>query len=480
MKNKKIMKYTINSSIIIIGAVIITILLNAILVAFDSKIPLEISLNKDEIFELTDESKEIVAQIDEDTQIIVLFDGTTVANDQLTLLTGILEKYAYANEKITFKTVDYYNDPMELVMNYPEAIKQISDPRYAMIFVQGDKFEVAESQSYISDSGKSNIERIVTNKLAMFSDGFRFSEITLTTGHGEKRNEVFDSVMDMYDYRINTVDLLKEDFPENKESLVIIDAPTMDFTAEEIEKLDAYLGRGGNVQIYFNPLLSNDELPRLEKYLADEWGIKRGHKVIVDMDNKLESGETEEAVYGILSVAKLADSEIVAPMKSSQRSVLYSASNPLDIVSDKTASLEVTPVLSTASGAYLKDVTAIKDSKTGEEQSGTFHIALTATKSNYTLDDEVFTGKLLVCGSGYAMDTLVGSKACANEDLLMNSFSWMRGSETGITVREKDLPTGSLTVPGSHFWPWFIVLVVVIPIALLAGGVVIWMKRRYK
>ncbi len=480
MKNKKALKYSINSSIVIIGAIIITVLLNAVLVAFDSKIPLEISLNKDEIFELTKESKEIASQIDKDTQIIVLYDGTTVATDQLTLLTGIIEKYAYTNDKITFKTVDYYTDPMELVMNYPEAMKQISDPRYAMIFVQGDKYEVAESQSYISNSGKSNIERIITNKLAMFADGFQFSEITLITGHGEKRNEVFDSVMNMYDYRINTVDLLKEDFPETKESLVIIDAPTADFTAEEIEKLDAYLGRGGNVQIYFNPLLSNDALPRLEKYLADEWGIKRGHKVIVDMDNKLESGEAETAIYGILSVAKLTDSEMVAPIKTSQRSVLYSASNPLEIAADKTASLEITPVLSTASGAYLKDVDAIKDSKSGDDPTGTFHVALAATKSNYTLNEEVFTGKLLVSGSGYTMDTLIGSKACANEDLLMNSFSWMRGSETGITVREKDLPTGSLTVPGSHFWPWFIVLVAVIPIALLAGGVVIWMKRRYK
>ncbi len=480
MKNKKAMKYSINSSVIIIGAVIITVLLNAILVAFDSKIPLEISLNKDEIFDLTKESKEIASQIDEDTQIIVLFDGTTVATDQLTMLTGIIEKYTYVNDKITYKTVDYYSDPMELVMNYPEAMKQISDPRYAMIFVQGDKYEVAESQSYISDSGKSNIERIITNKLAMFSDGFQFSEITLTTGHGEKRNEVFDSVMDMYDYRIRTIDLLKEDFPDNKESLVIIDAPTTDFTAEEIDKLDAYLGRGGNVQIYFNPLLSNDELPRLEKYLADEWGIERGHKVIVDMDNKLESGETETSVYGIISVANLTDSEIVKPIKTSQRSILYSASNPLEIAADKTASVEVTPVISTASNAYLKDISAIKESKNADDQTGTFHVVLTATKSNYTLDDEVFTGKLLVCGSGYSMDTLVGSKACANEDLLMNSFSWMRGSETGITVREKELPTGSLTVPGSHFWPWFIILVAVIPIALLAGGVVIWMKRRYK
>ena len=480
MKNKKNLKYSVNSSVIIIGAVIITILLNAILVSFDSKIPLEISLNQDEIYALTEESKQIADQIDEETQIIVLYDGTTVVNEQMSLLTNIIDQYTQRNEKITSKTIDYYSNPMDLIMSYPDAVNSIADPRYAMIFVQGDQYDIAEAASYITTSGKSNIERIITNKLATFTDGFRISEITLTTGHGEKLNEVFDSVLGMYDYKIKTVDLLKEELPEGKESLVVINAPTGDFSAEEIEKLDSYLGRGGNVQIYFNPLLSNEELPRLEGYLANEWSIKRNHGVIVDMDNKLESGSDATDVYGILSVAELSDSDIVAPVKSGKRSVLYSAANPLEIAGDKTVSVKMEPVLFTSSGAYLKTVDTIHDSKGGDDVSGKFNVLVTATKDYYTLDEEIFTGKLLVSGSSYAMDTLIGDSRYGNEDLLMNSISWMRGSEAGITVREKELPTGSLTVPSSHYWPWFIVLVAVIPVGLLIGGIVIWMKRRYK
>lgn len=480
MKNTKKMKYAINSSVVIIGAVIITILLNAILVSFDSKIPLEISLNKDEIFSLTDESKEIADQIDEDTQIVILYDGTSVSNQQMTLLTNIIDQYVHRNEKISYKTIDYYTNPMELVMSYPEAVNSLSDPRYAMIFVQGDKYDVAEASSYISNSGKSNIERIITNKLATFVDGFRFSEVVLTTGHGEKLNEVFDSVLKMYDYKTKTVDLLQGELPEGKESLVIINAPAGDFSAEEIEKLDKYLDRGGNVHIYFNPLLSNDTLTRLESYLAEEWSIIRNHKVAVDMDNKLESGEQTTEVYGIMSVAELADNEIVAPIQSSRRSVLYSAANPLEIAADKSSSIEIEPVLTTSHQAYLKDVESMHESKKGDDASGKYNLLVTASKDNYTLDEEIFTGKLLVSGSSYAMDTLIGDSRYANEDLLMNSISWMRGSEAGITVREKDLPTGSLTVPGNHYWPWFIALVVVIPVLILAGGIVIFAKRRYK
>lgn len=476
MHNKKL-KYLINSSVIIVGAIVVTILLNTILVTFDDKMSLEINLTKDEIYELTDETNDIVDQIDQETTITVLYDGQMT--DDMMLLTNIIDKYAQRNENIKMESVDFLNNPTALAP-YSEAIKNISNPYYAMIFTQGDQFDTAEASSYISTEGYSNIERIITNKLATFVDGYKISSITLTTGHGEKSNSGFESVLSMYNYTVNTVDLLNEDLPEDEKTLVVINAPTGDFSAEEIEKLDAYLDRGGNVQIYFDPLASNEELPRLESYLADEWAIVRNHGVVVDMPNKLESASETAARYGILAIAALTDSEIVSPIQSSQRSILYSASNCLEIAGDKPGTVEITPVLQTSNSAYLKDVSTINESQTSEDPSGTFDILVAATRKNYTLNEEEFTGKLIVSGSGYTMDTLIGDTRFANEDLLLNSINWMRGSEAGITVRAKELPQGSLTLPNSQFWPWFIALVVIIPVGLCIWGVVVWMRRRYK
>ena len=284
----------------------------------------------------------------------------------------------------------------------------------------------------------------------------------------------------MYNYNIKSVDLLKEDLPADEKTLVVINSPTGDFSAEEIDKLDAFLDRGGNVQIYFDPLASNAELPRLESYLANEWAIKRNHGVVVDMSNKLESAQETAAKYGIMALAELTDSEIVSPIKTSKRSVLYSASNSLEIAGDKPGTVEITPVLKTSNNAYLKDVATIGENQTSDDKSGTFDILVAATRKAYTLNEEEFTGKLLVSGSGYTMDTLIGDTRFANEDLLLNSINWMRGSEAGITVRAKELPQGSLTMPNSQFWPWFIVLVVFIPVGICVWGLVVWMKRRYK
>ncbi len=477
-RNTKKLKYAINSSVVIIGIVVVTILVNALLVAFDSKIPLELNLTRDEIYTLTDESKKIADKIDKETEIVVLFNGEQT-ND-LVLLTDIIGEYTDQNNNIKLKTVDFANNPMDLAP-YAEAIKLIKNPHYAMIFKQGDLLEVAESSTYISTDGYSNIERIITNKLATFVDGFRLSSIVFTTGHGEKLTTGFSSVLEMYNYTLGTIDLLKEELPEDAKTMVIVNSPTGDFLPEEIEKLDAYLDRGGIVQIYFDPLVSNDVLPRLEGYLSDAWAIERNHKIVVDMKNRLESASETAAKYGIISLAELGEHEITSPIVTSKRSVLYSASNAFSILGDKTSDISVTPILTSSDDAYLKEnIELLGESQKTSDESGKFNLLLSAERKNFTINDEKFIGKLIVSGSSNTMDTLIGDTRFANEDLLINSINWMRGSDAGITVRAKELPEGAIAVPNAHFWPWFISLVLIIPVLISIAGIVIWLKRRYK
>lgn len=477
MKNTKKLKYSINSSVIIIGAIIVTLLVNFLLVTFDNKISLEIDLTKDEIYRLTDETKDVIKQIDEETKIVVLYNGQ--ASKEMTILTTIINKYTDENEKIVCEVIDYYNDPMAL-SQYMSAVKELSAPDYAMIFVQGEKYDTAEGSSYVTMAGYSNIENVITNKLATFVDGYKISEVLLTEGHGEKANAGFEAVLSMYNYQMRSVNLLEEDLPENEKSLVIINAPTSDFSAEEIEKLDNFLDHGGNVQVYFDPMVSNDELTRLESYLEENWAIVRNHGVIVDSDKKVEATDKVKELCGIVSVAELSDSSIVSPVKNSKKNIVYSAANPLEIASDTQINTEVEAVLTTTKDAVLRDVTEINEPVVGGMDKSKYNVMLTSTRQNYTLDEQIYTGRVVVCGSSYMMDTLIGDSRYANEDLLINSINWMRGSEAGITVRSKKIPEGTLSLTVPQFWGWFIGLVVVIPVLLLGFGIFVFIKRRYK
>lgn len=114
-------------------------------------------------------------------------------------------------------------------------------------------------------------------------------------------------------------------------------------------------------------------------------------------------------------------------------------------------------------------------------RTGEFNLMLVATRENYLMEENTtHTGRLVVCGSEGMFDTMILEARFANEDVFLNTVNWMKGSDSGITVRAKLMPGGSLTITQSHFWIWFTILIVVIPVGLLVAGLVIWLRRRYK
>ena len=86
----------------------------------------------------------------------------------------------------------------------------------------------------------------------------------------------------------------------------------------------------------------------------------------------------------------------------------------------------------------------------------------------------------MVCGSSYTMDLLPLQSNCANSDLLLNSFEWMNGGVSDINIESKSFPSGALVITNAAKWICFGALVVAIPVIVLAIGIVVFTKRRYK
>lgn len=505
MKSNKKIKYSINSSVIIIGAIIAAVLLNSILIAFDDKMSLEIDLTQDEIYKLSDETKELVENIDEEVKIGILYDGraSDETDEHIIRMVSIIEKYIEENENIKYQLIDYYNDPTPLMNDYPvKALEDLTAQIYnksqeqgvspslshSMIFVSGDRYEVADSMSYYVKSYekatdsivyKSAIENVITNKLAALTvGGEKISNILFTQGHGEKIEAKIGDLFAHYGYGSLYIDLVKDEIPKEEKNLIVIDSPLTDFTDGEIQKIDDFLDAGGNLQVYFNPLHSNVELPKLEGYLK-EWGIVRNHGVIYDNAN-IKEGEEEQSNYGYVAYGELTNHEILESIADSKLRVKYGCANPVEIKSDVELSIEVAPVLTTSNDAVLKTVETLKNPVSAGDVKNKYIIALTSKKTQITEDGQEITGKVLVSGSNYAYDTFPLETDCANDALVINSLNWMSGSTATISVEAKDIPQGGLAIENASKWVWFSVLVVVIPVLVLGIGVFVFIKRRYK
>ena len=63
-----------------------------------------------------------------------------------------------------------------------------------------------------------------------------------------------------------------------RESLVSI----TDFSKEEITKLDSYLQKGGNIQVYLD--VDSKNLTNLYDYLKSSWGIGVSDNLVIETD----------------------------------------------------------------------------------------------------------------------------------------------------------------------------------------------------
>ena len=469
-KNKKAFRYSVNSSVIIIGAIIITLLLNAILVTLNDRFSLEIDFTEDGIYELTDTTKELVDKIEDDVQILMFTNGTE--SEQLTTIRNVLSKYTQKSGKIRVEEVDLVKDP-SAVAAYQNIIETDKFTLGSLVLKCGEKSEFVSSANFITTDGQSNIERSVTSKLVNFVDGMSLSEVSFTTGHGEIKASSMETALETNAYRVAVLDTLTQELPADKNSLVIINAPQNDFSAEEINKLDQYLDRGGNVQIMFDPQIMK-RLDRLESYLAEDWGIVRNNNIVIDQSQMLNGTQ--------FSMAQFGDHEIVKPVSEGQKLVVTPLSNSFDIAGDLPQSVKVTSVLKSSANATETDVASLSSgAQMPNARTGEFNLMLVATRENYLMEENTtHTGRLVVCGSEGMFDTMILEARFANEDVFLNTVNWMKGSDSGITVRAKLMPGGSLTITQSHFWIWFTILIVVIPVGLLVAGLVIWLRRRYK
>ena len=134
MNNKKARRYSLNSKAFVIGAVIIVLLLNAILITLNDKISLEIDFTKDQIFALTEESEKVVDQIDAPTEILILTTGAE--SETISMVQNVLSKYTQRNGKITVREVDVIKNPTE-VQAYAQEISQLGIG--SLIIKQGDR-----------------------------------------------------------------------------------------------------------------------------------------------------------------------------------------------------------------------------------------------------------------------------------------------------------------------------------------------------
>lgn len=478
--NKKYLKigsFSITMTAVVIAVVIVVNL-------FAEEIPAtytKFDLSSANLFSVGTETETILAGVDETVTMTVLAQrGNENAN-----IMELLDRYAALSPYIRIKTVDPITNPAFIEKYTAEQVSEnsvvVESGKRSYVVDYNDIYTVEYSEEelyyyyyygqYPTGTPYFSGELALTTAVDYVTRDDLPTAYTLT-GHGET---ALSATMESYisaeniarvsDYSLLTVDALPEDC-----SSVIINQPTSDYSADEIEKLRTYLDEGGNLILITGALSFNSNLmPNLASLCASV-GLESADGIVIETDQNHYMMTPHYLIPNLGSTA----SGPLSLLSNSNIYVLANASH--GILADGSAN--VTPLLTTTSGAYVKsDLSGDDLAKADGDLSGMVYVgaAVESSANGVRNDQSKFVWFSTPAIADEAADMYVSG---GNSAVFMSCVNWMSENKTSLSILAKQLQVEALTVPEADAAIWSIVVIFAIPLAFIGCGFMVWFRRR--
>ncbi len=480
--NKKYLK--IGSFSMVMTAVVLAavILLNLFVAEIPSTYT-KYDLSSLQLFSISEETEQILAGVDEDVNVYILTQrGAELANT-----TELLGRYEALNSHIHVSTVDPLSNP-NFVSNYTE--KSLSDNS---VIVESAKRSMAIDYNEIYPRQYSEEELYYYYYYGQMPTGTPYfnGELMFTTaidyvtrddlptmyrltGHGETAlgqtylEYIGSENVATAEFSLLTVDAIPADC-----SSILINNPTSDLSAADVDMLKSYLDEGGNILLVTGAgTYSEAAMPNLAELTA-YMGMESVDGIVMETNRSNYMGYPH---YLLPSVNTTAMDGPTTLLSSTDTYRLMNAAH--GILPDGTK--DVIPLLATSSAAYVKtDLTSDTLEKADGDIEGMVYVgaAVTGEADGTRSDSYKFVWYSSPAISDENADMYVSG---GNSDLFISTVNWMSANKTNLSIIAKQMQVEALTVTEADVAIWSPVVVFVIPLAFLVWGFVIWFKRRKK
>ena len=425
----------------------------------------QIDVTSQALYTLSDQSRQIVRALDRDVTLSLL--AYTGQEDES--VTKLLDRYAALSDHVKVEYVDPAVNPTVLEKYKDEALYANSvivtcGEKYRFVSYQ-DIFQTDYSNYYYNGSVETsfNGEGALTSAIHYVASD-DLPKVYSLTGHGEKTlSASLEDLVEEDNLELTELSLLSlEQVPEDADC-VLIYAPSSDLSADEAQLLTDYLDAGGDVMLITDYLVGGD-MPNLMQ-LTQRMGMQPREGIVVEGD-----GSRSLRGYAYYLLPYLGTHEITAPISEAGYYLLMPMAQ--GILETGEGSATVTSLMSTSGKAYAK--AAGYDMTTTEQEdgdaTGPFDVAMASEDGEAHM---VWATSASMLEDG--IDQVVSG---ANVDFFLNALNWMCEQEESISIRAKSLSSETLTLSSRDASLWSAVVVGVVPVALVAVGVVIWFRRK--
>ncbi len=420
-------------------------------------------LTENQRYSLSPQTIKVLKSLDRDVEAIAFY-----RSDERTrqAMVDLLQEYSYHTPKFSFWFIDPDKKPLEAAKYGVTAYR-------TTLLRSGGKQQLVgfESEEKISNA----LLRVIRDQVKV---------VYFVTGHGENRLASKErtgylaakTAIEKENYEVRELLLASAAAVPEDATVVVVAGPKKDLLAEELDKLAAYVERGGSLFVLVDPSPTTELSGFLESY-----GFKLGNDIIVD-----KRGQMVGANY--LSPVVMEYSKKHAIVKDFNVVTVFPVARSVTIAEDPTKGQH--NLAKTGSSSWARSQGTLEEDNVkfnpDKDQRGPINIlsvravgkseggrSPTAKKTS-KIDR---WGRIVVAGdSDFAGNAHI--KLMGNRDLFLNVINWLAEETAMISVRAKLPGLTPLTMTDQEGRVVFWVSVIIAPSLALVLGVGVVARRR--
>ncbi len=486
------MKYGGAATAVTVVVIAVVVLVNVVLGVLSDRINMSVDITPNGTFEISQETIDYLATVNEPVEIVCMSDELEFSTSNYVYFKQayeVLKKYTIYSDNISLKFVDMTKDPT-YANKYSELYKgNISeysivvstDKRIKVISIQ-DLYNVEmDYNTYSQKITSSKAEQELTSAIMYVTDP---SPLNAVMFNSETGGSCYDNVYDMLvsnGYNVSEINPLVDEIPEDTD-IIAICAPTNDYDEETVQKIYDFLDNGGQLgkNLIYVADYTQNSTTNIDSLLA-EWGIKIGDGVVGDSNTSNTASSSQFVIGNYINTEE--DNYYDDNVSDTSLPVLSYYSRPIELLFDQKDNRLTYPLVTTDDTAfvYTEDMQSEAENGTFDPETGSYTTMAVARKYVFNSDNEAVYSSVLAVGSSYMLDSsITGATYYNNGDYFISALNTLTGKTSGISIVAKDLTSTTFDMDQATYNTCFIVFVILIPLAVLVIGIVVYVRRRHK
>ncbi len=439
------------------------------------KLDLKIDISDAGYFTMSDTTREFLRDLQHDIKIYYLVSE----GREDTMIKDMVDKYDSASSHISVEMRDF-----ELYPNFVyQYVDQDTNVYYNSVIIEdmvngrskyvpySDLIQTTFNQQTMQSSLTGyDVEGQITSAI-QYVTSENLPKIYMVTGHGEADLGTYAAdYLEKQNIEMEKLETLTmEAVPEDCQALIVVGG-NKDFTESEVEKIQEYLTAGGKAVFYLDYAV--EDRANLKK-LMEHYGIMMQDGIVLEGDSK---HMMNDAPFMIVPDTK--EHDLTKTCLEDKKYIVTYMPIGVTADSDIRGSVERTPLLMTTDSAFAKmNLEEGTFAKEDGDLDGPFCLGVAVTEKY----NDVTTKLAVYSSSALLNDTFMGVSSVGNATLFTDTLNWVtERQDTVLSIPAKEFSQKYLTLTAAEANRLTILLMILLPLAIVVCGGVVWLRRRKK